>query len=382
MRRSNSVNSYFKNGKNLNKKLVNILNHKMFKGYRISKESKKVFVEKPKYIGENCWERKIFDPFDDYYLIEYKNKNLSSLNHQDFSNMIHINNLSRKSMDEYGSIRKVSVHTQKGGSFRKKRIINLEKKPIRKERYFYFYQDSQLMTKNSNENKNEILYNNIFQDNNEKKLYNDIPIFAIEKIQKISLDNIKDIKRLKYLKRKEERQNDLQFLYKLSHSKPKKIDFKNRYNNITNLKSNIVKNPIIKTKLGNSRVNSSKIGNRVKNIEIIHPITDLAFFNNSHGMNTINKEYKNENSIIQNKKLFNEIGTQSKESHLFYSSSVGNLSIKKTKLFKEKKVAKVKKKSNSFIYPIKQRFMSDKILRDQLEIKRMRFNKLRNMMEI
>ena len=61
MRRSNSVNSYFKNGKNLNKKLVNILNHKMFKGYRISKESKKVFVEKPKYIGENCWERKIFD---------------------------------------------------------------------------------------------------------------------------------------------------------------------------------------------------------------------------------------------------------------------------------------------------------------------------------
>ena len=162
----------------------------------------------------------------------------------------------------------------------------------------------------------------------------------------------------------------------------KKIDFKNRYNNITNLKSNIVKNRIIKTKLGNSRVNSSKISNRVKNIEIIHPITDLAFFNNSLGMNTINKEYKNENSIIQNKKLFNEIGTQSKESHLFYSSSVGNLSIKKTKLFKEKKVAKVKKKSNSFIYPIKQRIMSDKILRDQLEIKRMRFNKLRNMMEI
>ena len=45
MERIDSINSYFIKEKISNKKLVNILNHKMFKGYRISKESKKVFIE-------------------------------------------------------------------------------------------------------------------------------------------------------------------------------------------------------------------------------------------------------------------------------------------------------------------------------------------------
>ena len=75
------------------------------------------------------------------------------------------------------------------------------------------------------------------------------------------------------------------------------------------------------------------------------------------------------------------MGTQNKESKLIYSSSAGNLSIKKTKLFKIKKASNLKKKSNSFYYPIKQRIMSDKILKDQMDFKRWKFNKLRSMME-
>ena len=375
MERTDSINSYFIKEKISNKKLVNILNHKMFKGYRISKESKKVFVEKPKYVSDNCWERKTFDPFDDYYSIDYKNKNLSSLNHQDFSNLLLINNLSRKSQDE--TVKKVSVHTQKGGNFRKKRIINLIKKPINKERYFYFCPDSQLITKNSSENKEkkDILYNTIFQDNNEKKLYNDIPIFAIDKLHKISNDITSDSEKLKYIKNKEERQNDLQFLYKLSHNKQKKIEFKNRYN-ATTAKTNIIKSPLRQNKFNSFNVNSFKNGNKNKLNKNIHQNNNWVIVNNSFSINSIKKEFIKKYSLISKKRIFNEMGTQNKESKLIYSSSAGNLSIKKTKLFKIKKASNLKKKSNSFYYPIKQRIMSDKILKDQMDFKRWKFNKL------
>ena len=380
MERTDSINSYFIKEKISNKKLVNILNHKMFKGYRISKESKKVFVEKPKYVSDNCWERKTFDPFDDYYSIDYKNKNLSSLNHQDFSNLLLINNLSRKSPDE--TVKKVSVHTQKGGNFRKKRIINLIKKPINKERYFYFCPDSQLITKNSSENKEkkDILYNTIFQDNNEKKLYNDIPIFAIDKLHKMSNDITSDSEKLKYIKNKEERQNDLQFLYKLSHNKQKKIEFKNRYN-ATTAKTNIIKSPLRQNKFNSFNVNSFKNGNKNKLNKNIHQNNNWVIVNNSFSINSIKKEFIKKYSLISKKRIFNEMGTQNKESKLIYSSSAGNLSIKKTKLFKIKKASNLKKKSNSFYYPIKQRIMSDKILKDQMDFKRWKFNKLRSMME-
>ena len=382
MERTDSINSYFIKEKISNKKLVNILNHKMFKGYRISKESKKVFVEKPKYVSDNCWERKTFDPFDDYYSIDYKNKNLSSLNHQDFSNLLLINNLSRTSQDEKGPVKKVSVHTQKGGNFRKKRIINLIKKPINKERYFYFCPDSQLITKNSSENKEkkDILYNTIFQDNNEKKLYNDIPIFAIDKLHKMSNDITSDSEKLKYIKNKEERQNDLQFLYKLSHNKQKKIEFKNRYN-ATMAKSNIIKSPLRQTKSNSFNVNSFKNGNKNKLNKNILQNNNWVIVNNSFSINSIKKEFIKKYSLISKKRIFNEMGTQNKESKLIYSSSAGNLSIKKTKLFKIKKASNLKKKSNSFYYPIKQRIMSDKILKDQMDFKRWKFNKLRSMME-
>ena len=382
MERTDSINSYFIKEKISNKKLVNILNHKMFKGYRISKESKKVFVEKPKYVSDNCWERKTFDPFDDYYSIDYKNKNLSSLNHQDFSNLLLINNLSRKSQDEKGPVKKVSVHTQKGGNFRKKRIINLIKKPINKERYFYFCPDSQLITKNSSENKEkkDILYNTIFQDNNEKKLYNDIPIFAIDKLHKMSNDITSDSEKLKYIKNKEERQNDLQFLYKLSHNKQKKIEFKNRYN-ATTAKTNIIKSPLRQNKFNSFNVNSFKNGNKNKLNKNIHQNNNWVIVNNSFSINSIKKEFIKKYSLISKKRIFNEMGTQSKESKLIYSSSAGNLSIKKTKLFKIKKASNLKKKSNSYFYPIKQRIMSDKILKDQMDFKRWKFNKLRSMME-
>ena len=239
-----------------------------------------------------------------------------------------------------------------------------------------------LITKNSSENKEkkDILYNTIFQDNNEKKLYNDIPIFAIDKLHKMSNDITSDSEKLKYIKNKEERQNDLQFLYKLSHNKQKKIEFKNRYN-ATTAKTNIIKSPLRQNKFNSFNVNSFKNGNKNKLNKNIHQNNNWVIVNNSFSINSIKKEFIKKYSLISKKRIFNEMGTQNKESKLIYSSSAGNLSIKKTKLFKIKKASNLKKKSNSFYYPIKQRIMSDKILKDQMDFKRWKFNKLRNMME-
>ena len=48
-----------------NQRLVKILNHKMFKGYREIQKAKKFYSEKPKYIGNVYWKNRIIDPFED-----------------------------------------------------------------------------------------------------------------------------------------------------------------------------------------------------------------------------------------------------------------------------------------------------------------------------
>jgi hypothetical protein len=365
-----SINSYFKREKSINKKLVNILNHKMFKGYRISKESKKVIMKKPKYIEDIYWESKTVDPFDDYYTIEYKKKNLSSLYGQDFSNMLKINNISRNPHNENGSIQKLKVPTQKGESFRKRRVINLRKKSINKDRYFYFCSNSQLIKRNTSENKekNEILYNTIFQDSNEKGLYNDIPIFAIEKIYRIGHSN-RNKRQYKYIKNKEERVNDLQFLYKVSHEKPpKKIDFRNKYN-IKSAKSSIMKNDIIRNMSMNFKANSAKFHNKLD-------FNNFSIVNSSSNI----KNFKRYSQIVK-KKSVNEIGTQSRDSQLFYTPSVGNLFINQSIFFSKEKEIKNKRKSNSYIFPTKNRIISNQKLIDHIDFRKWKFNILKSIME-
>ena len=73
-----------------NKKLVKILNHKMFKGYRDIKASKWFFNHKPKYISPSAWEDKIFDPFDDLYNLNYKMNVLKPLKTPNFDNILSI----------------------------------------------------------------------------------------------------------------------------------------------------------------------------------------------------------------------------------------------------------------------------------------------------
>ena len=379
-----SIHSYFKREKYMNKKLVDILNHKMFKGYRISKESKKISINNKRYIDNIYWESKTIDPFDDFYDIAYKKKNLSSLYGQDFSNMLKINNISKQSHGETRLIKKSSIPTQKDVIFRKKNTINLREKSTSKDRYFYFSSNSQLIKNNSGENKekNKILYKTIFQDTNEKGLYNDIPIFAIEKIYRVG--NHRNKKRLKYIKSKEERINDLQFLYKLSHTKPPKtIDLSHRYN-IKSAKSGLMKNDMIRKISINFKANSAKNHNKLKfnNLYKSNGLNnDFTIVNSSFNIRNLTREFKKNYSQIAKRKLVNEIGTQSRDSQLFYTPSAGNLFVNSSNFFKEEKELKNKRKSNSYIYRTKKRIESDQKLKEQINFRKWKFNLLKNLME-
>ena len=387
MKALNSISSYFQREKNFNKKLVRTLNYKMFKGFRVTKEAKKLRVKKPKYIDDIYWESKTIDPFEDYYDIDYKKKNLSSLYNIDFSNMLQINSIfpdKNKALPAKKKLtHKLRVPSQKGESFRKRKIINLTKKPPYNNQYFYFCSNSQLIKNNAFDNSNErkkSLYNTIFQDKNEKELYNDIPFFAIDKLHKITN---KSKKKYKYLKSKEERVNDLEFLYKVSHPKSKnKMDFRNRYN-IRSAKINKYKmeSKIIKNGPNNLKTKSVTMNSKLSLNQSSQNNKDFTIFNSSFKTINLNKEKKNF-SCIYKKKIFNEIGIQSQDSKLHYNASTGNLIINKSNLINNEKITRNQTNYSSYIFPIKQRIISNQVYKDQLQFKRWRFDKLKKLMEL
>ena len=382
MKPSLSINSYMNREKAINKRLVKILNFKMFKGYRISKNSKIFYANKSTRKSSIFWENKTIDPFDDFYNIEYKRKNLSSLYSKDFSNLLQINNIPKNSPEKTKIIQKMNVHTQKGKSFQKGKQMNIEKEAEIPEQYFYFCSNSQFSKRNLQENKEQKdkLYNTIFQDRNEKGLYNDIPIFAIEKIYRLNKTN-KNRNKFKYLKSREERVSDLQFLYKLSHEKPiKKRDFRIKYN-IRNVKPNILENEMIRNLSYNSVKNNPKFISS-KNTSFV--IKDYNNFNNSMNIRNINEELRRNNSFISKKnKSVNEMGTQKKDFHLRYSASTEDFFINKSNIISLNKQNEKEnmRKSYSSLYPTNRRIISTQLLKQQQDFQKWKFNNLKNIME-
>ena len=383
--------------KSNNKRLVNILNHKMFKGFREIKESREFNIQRPKYIDNIFWENKILDPFDDYYNLEYKRKNLSSIYNKDLTNMLQINNYSKKSKSYIKKpIKSKKINTpQKRNNFRRKQNINIRKK-LNNNKYFYFSSNSLLikndLSNNSKEQKNK-LFKTIFSIENEKGLYNDIPIFAIEKIHKIK-DNNK--KKFIYLPSKEERMNDLQFLYKVSHQMPrKKIDFRNKYNiksAIQRQKKDTIKNAVIRSlphkiqsakhnknrlslKFNNSDIFMTTIRNNINNDKILNDNKSLSKDKESNDLNT--KQF--ENTIL--KRAQSSSGYRSRNIRLVKNDSNCAFSINKDLLFNREKKNNNEIKCIPNYFPTIDRFINDQIVLNYINFKKRKFENLKNMIE-
>ena len=400
---SSKESSSFKRVKSKNESLVRTLQHKMFRGFRAIKQAQNYYLDKPKYIDKSFWEDIILYPFDDYYNLQYKRRNLSSFNKEDLSDVIQINNYSKKNEIKNSKINK----SRKFNNFRKKQNINtIFKKTGNKEKYFYFNSNSLLIKNdldNNNMEKRDLLFKTIFSDENEKGLYNDIPIFAIGKILKIN-DNKK--KEFIYLPSKEERKNDLQFLYKLSHKLPtKKLDFRIKYN-IKSAKqrnkndNNIMKSAVL-TSLSHNIQSAKPTKNRLslkRNNSAIFMTTikknisenNENNYNENNDNNNDNKNVKNiknnENEELDIKIFHNAIikraqssnGYKTRNKKLIRNFSAGPINFNKD--FRYKNIIKeIKAKPNYF--PSSNRVVSNQIFKNYINFKKSKFEKLKNLIE-
>ena len=392
---SSTENQYIKKVKSNNERLVRILNHKMFKGYREIKQSKEYFLEKQKYIRNDFWENRIIDPFDDNYNIEYKRKNLSSFFNKDLSDMLQINNYSiKKDLNKKNSSKNIKFRKKaknpKKNNFRKKQNINLylKKKP-ENDKYFYFNSKSLLIRNDMDKNNIQKLFKTIFSGENEKGLYNDIPIFAIEKIHKIN-DNKK--KKFIYLPSKEERMSDLQFLYNVSHKSPtKKVDFRNKYN-IKSAKQRKKTNEIMESAVLTSIPQKIQSAKPNKNRLTLKRSNSDVFMTNIKKNNCIsrmkNKSTKcYDNADFENKQFHNIILKRAQSSSAYKSRNIRLVKNFSEGVFDNSKEVLLNKDNNNELnsvpnyFPSINRFVNDQIVLNYINYKKSQFENLKNLIE-
>ena len=412
---SSKESSSFKRVKSKNESLVRTLQHKMFRGFRAIKQAQNYYLDKPKYIDKSFWEDIILYPFDDYYNLQYKRRNLSSIYKEDLSDMIQINNYSKKRQFKNNKNNQKFENSRKFNNFRKKPNVNtFFKKITNKDKYFYFNSNSLLIKNDLDKNnieKRDILFKTIFSDENEKGLYNDIPIFAIEKLLKIN-DNKK--KEFIYLPSKEERKNDLQFLYKLSHKLPsKKLDFRIKYN-IKSAKqrkkncNNIMKSAVLTSlsyKIQSAKPNKNRLNLKRNNSDIF--MTTVKKNNNDNNDNNVNLDNNNDNNVNldnnndnKNIKINKKIETEDLDIKIFHNAiikraqsssgyksrnkklirniSSGGININRDLRYKNIK-NEIKVEPNYF--PSSNRVISNQTFKNYINFKKSKFEKLKNVIE-
>ena len=227
-----------------NKKLVKILNHKMFKGFRDIKSSK-LFYKKNINFDKNTlgcleWEKKVYDYFDDFYNLSYKLNVLSKLKTPTFNNIISIkhfrnpnqNTITSKQTLPTESKIKQTISSINSNLTTTNSLAKRSKIQSNSNNNFYLTSMSVYHTDNFYHKYNpEKVYKEIFDVDN--VYYNDIPILSLEKINKYNIPKKK--KKSKYVTSDDDiiNTNNIhdniyngltvrQFLYKISHNKSNK----------------------------------------------------------------------------------------------------------------------------------------------------------------
>ena len=268
-----------------NKKLVKILNHKMFKGYQNIKASK-LFNKQNLTLEKNTlgcmeWEKKTYDYYEDLYNLNYKFYVLSKLKTPSFNDVVYIKHFPNKKSNEHKisfsnndsrfKKTKNSLNTFSSSNQNLTTMNSLGKKSkiqTNSNNNFYLTSMSIYHTDSFYHKYNpEKVIKEIFDKDN--VYYNDIPILSLEKINKYN--NQKRKKKFKYIHSDDEiipmnnnRNNiyagltERQFLYKISHNKSNKnINEKIKINSFIKNKG-IVKLDDIK------RLKSAALGNKIK----------------------------------------------------------------------------------------------------------------------
>ena len=248
----NKKNPYENLNKNQikNKKLVDILNHKIFKGFRQIKNSKNFFIEKPNFVKAYVWDENKLEPFEDNYNLQYKK-------YYQQKNNLFFNIISNDIKNNNKTFNNNSIKNNNNS------IKNNIRNKTNQNNFFLTF------TKNNNFNTIEkyqterinILYKEIFPNKNELNIYNNFPLIFVEKKRKIrpSTANKKIITFNKNENNDEEflGLTEKQFLYKISHNIQ---NIRNKQNNLVRL-NNFNKNKGVYKGLTCSRPFSSQFSN-------------------------------------------------------------------------------------------------------------------------
>ena len=241
------------------------------------------------------------------------------------------------------------------------------------------------MDKNNIQN----LFKTIFSGENEKGLYNDIPIFAIEKIHKIN-DNKK--KKFIYLPSKEERMSDLQFLYNVSHKSPtKKVDFRNKYN-IKSAKQRKKTNEIMESAVLTSIPQKIQSAKPNKNRLTLKRSNSDVFMTNIKKNNCIsrmkNKSTKcYDNADFENKQFHNIILKRAQSSSAYKSRNIRLVKNFSEGVFDNSKEVLLNKDNNNELnsvpnyFPSINRFVNDQIVLNYINYKKSQFENIKNLIE-
>ena len=236
-----------------NKKLVDILNHKIFKGFRQIKNSKTFFIEKPNFVKSYIWDENKLEPFEDNYNLQYKKY------YQQKNNIFNV--ITSDHFDN--KIQNKLSFSKNNTNFRNKRKQNISNQ----NNFFHL-----TLTKNNNNNninnfieKNKterinILYKEIFPNKNELNIYNNFPLIFVEKKRKIRPTTAKK-KIITFNDNNCDEEyiglTEKQFLYKISHNNQ---NLKNKQDNLVRL-NNFNKNKGVYKGLTCRRPVSSQFSN-------------------------------------------------------------------------------------------------------------------------
>ena len=402
-----------------NKKLVNVLKHKIFRGFLEIKNSKTFYRKRPKCVKIIDFEEQNLEPFDDNYNLQYKRSYLSKLNQQIINNPFIIHNFSpTKILNENIENQKLLNNEKMSQTLNqnnKNFFMTNTKVPKKKKDYQY----NKIIS-----DRNRVIFKEMFKDENEAKIYSNIPFLYVERAiqipenphEKLIMSEGKEYDEFDGL-------TENQFIYKISHKSyqpnPDLNSFKtnkgvkrgfvsrelksavNRNKNYFNLYSNSYKqldNISDKNIIENNLVNNSLIikgerclsgilKNKTRNLSSLsqNNINKGESFNKNNNKNEFfNKSMTNKSNINSNIKN-NQLNNNSIKKHNFNSfhSELSYAIPNNGKLKKNlKKLNKNNMRLNKYHTLDKElRIITNQSIIDEKQYKKYKFNLLKGLMQ-
>ena len=402
-----------------NKKLVNVLKHKIFRGFLEIKNSKTFYRKRPKCVKIIDFEEQNLEPFDDNYNLQYKRSYLSKLNQQIINNPFIIHNFSpTKILNENIENQKLLNNEKMSQTLNqnnKNSFMTNTKVPKKKKDYQY----NKIIS-----DRNRVIFKEMFKDENEAKIYSNIPFLYVERAiqipenphEKLIMSEGKEYDEFDGL-------TENQFIYKISHKSfqpnPDLNSFKtnkgvkrgfvsrelksavNRNKNYFNLYSNSYKqldNISDKNIIENNLVNNSLIikgerclsgilKNKTRNLSSLsqNNINKGESFNKNNNKNEFfNKSMTNKSNINSNIKN-NQLNNNSIKKHNFNSfhSELSYAIPNNGKLKKNlKKLNKNNIRLNKYHTLDKElRIITNQSIIDEKQYKKYKFNLLKGLMQ-